>query len=215
MLSWGAFNKPSKITSIVRLFAQEPYSMATMDTIKHRDYLCLPPETSVWLWKNRTKIFYGQDTSGLFKICLGTLVWGLSDRRHRSSAVRYLEDEYANEFRTSLMEGSLEFLECLFTEIVHTNTVDGYEIGATFLCLIRKFGVDVDACISKVLEPQAGKLFSHYTMRVSIPDRRQVVEHVTDSGWKLGWEWVYEKEQPGYLLVSQYSSLAADALYPW
>jgi hypothetical protein len=221
-LEWTKFSffeslSSSRVTDIWRFFTQE-VQLLEMRRFEAWSMLYLPLETIVWIWRNRKDVFFGQDTSRLIHLCLRRLLYGLVDPTLRTSAACCLSGEFANEFRTSLIEGSMDFLACLFADEYlffrshHSASYDSYETGDIFLDLIAKVGIDsAKACIMMEIEYyRAGHLLVLEEWEGDLPNRRLVFGDNPGVRQKLGWEWVYEEEEAGYLVVNEYRSMAAD-----
>ncbi|KAF2685440.1 hypothetical protein K458DRAFT_388318 [Lentithecium fluviatile CBS 122367] len=217
----GVYNVSSKTIDIMR-FSQDLDFVQSMENARRKFYLEMPAEAIVWVWRNRAQIFFGQNTSDLASVCISSLLYLLRVPNERDSATEYLKGDFASDLRTSLMESTLRFLEHLFVfdyGLYHLTrsfeSFQNFKVGEAFVDVIQQLGIDGEAVIRQEMDKYLGETFPtrYFVWPFRELPQRRLVAGFTVRGWRLGWEWIYDQEEAGYLLVSEYSELAAEQLY--
>jgi hypothetical protein len=196
----------SQIIDIIRFFTQEAYVTDDVNTL---EYVYLPVGVLVWAWRNREEIFYGQDTSLLGERCIFGLVCQLHHPVYSSLAAKYLKGEFAPLLEKWILEyyGLPRFLFPYWPWRWRRTSAHGYEAGELWLEIVAGMGIDIAEYSSKAMREGPIIFPSHVE---SEPSRKVVFDYTPGVGWRLGWEWEYDKELAGYLVASEFSGLAAD-----
>lgn len=225
-LYYDAQSDASKVINTVRFFIQDRSSVELMGTVRMPRVLDLPVEALVWIWNNRAGVFDCfdcQDVSAFEHICVSGLVSQLGRSREAYLAIEYLEGDFAPTLRRMLTRSSLRFLEALFTPwhwlfpwgwLPKSRVVsDSYKRGKTFLDIIERLGLDAEKCVRKEMDNYPDGILYWGIPRRNRPYQRVVFKYIQKSGWTLGWEWIYDAETSGYLIVSEFDCLAANTLH--
>jgi len=206
----------TSIVSIIQFFILEPYFVDYLTIFVAQYFLELPVEALVWVWRNREDIFCGEDTSALAHLCVRSLLYWLNRPESRLLATEYLKGEFAPLLQDWVTKDSFQ-IHSIFPVsptywIWYMAAAHSYEVGEAFLDIIAGLGIDIAERFNKELEKYPNDVLVPNApwLNKSEPDRRLDFVYTRGVGWRLGWEWMYDDEAPGYLLVSEFSSLAAD-----
>lgn len=212
-----------KVRSTLKSLAQDSYLIDGTDRYDIFGFLFhLSPENMVWCWKHRADILYYEDTSVLASMFVEALLSHLSRRETMTSACQSLKEFFSVELRHLLESGSIRVFNYIFDSmewrggVTDSRSFESFEIGEAFIRTIADVGVDVNGFIetekaklpTRRLDPNPSPF--HETSG----ERSLVAEHIPHRGWKLGWKWQFDKSQPGYLLVTELTSLVVEP-GPW
>jgi hypothetical protein len=159
-----------------------------------------------WMWMNAAAVLDDQELASFRFLLLAGLVThygridGSSyDNKITETILKLMDNQMAQHY----VRSEVGLLQALFWP--RPPSFDSQILGASFVNLLTCLGLDVEACISRELELLNGGMLED-------GDRKVVFEPV-DRGWLLRWTWDHDPSGSGYLLVSQYTELCADA--PW
>jgi hypothetical protein len=211
LVPFDPYSTASASINTIRLLLQEPDLTEYVDILRGRGMMTLPVETLIWIWRNRTDVFGGQDMSALEVVYVRSLLNQLHVTESRPLTIEYLMGEFACTLSNGVINGSFPFLEDLF----HANMqwycpTRSFELGEVFLDIVRGVGVDFIECISKELGkyPEGIMVPIHIDIHAA---RKIHFGYTPGVGWRLGWEWLFDEKEPGYMVISMYSALAANS----
>jgi hypothetical protein len=164
-----------------------------------------------WIWVHAAAVLDDQELAYLRCFLLASLV----SRYHRclrDSPSDDITDKILKLMDTQMLEyylkSNVRLLDALYS--TSTSSLNSKVVGASFVNLLTCLGLDVEACRTRELELSNGGLLrsGHF-----LSGARKIVFEPVDGGWLLGWIWVLDPSEPGYLLVSEYIGLGADSWY--
>jgi hypothetical protein len=190
-----------------------------MDNFKDETFILgsYPPlhnidlETLEWLWMNASKALSTPELQGL-RFCLIKIL--ISEYESKSNtnddvteciirlAPKGLIQRY-NEEGKGLIGALFKF---------GTSSIESSQTGRGFIDFLNRLGLDVESCINMEDECFLKPRYLSHGMQ-----RRVIFERSECGDWILKWVWIHDTSAPGYLLVSEYISLGADAWdkYGW
>ncbi|KAH7077936.1 hypothetical protein BKA63DRAFT_274913 [Paraphoma chrysanthemicola] len=175
--------------------------------------------TIEWLWMNAGNTFVGTNWVIFRSLLLRTLVarycrnGTTADTEDMGDA---LTDQIVRlvdaEMRRHLMSGEIGLIESLF--FYQSTSIESQRIGKDFIDLLERLGLEFNACIEMELANLPDRLLKHYAWNDS-RRRKIVVEYRQDGDSALRWVWVFDPQEHGYLLASEFVSLGADSRDLW
>jgi hypothetical protein len=100
-------------------------------------------------------------------------------------------------------EDGNELVRGLLYNFASLTSIDSSQIGAALINLLERLGLDVESYVN---------MKGEYSLDGDSSLERKVVFERSECGdWILRWIWAHDKSAPGYILVSEYISLGADA----
>jgi hypothetical protein len=211
---WRDYYRDSIIVIDTMRFFLKGYDLVEDDFLIDFDLVAGPQvQVLLWLWKSRAEITYGQATSTLEFFCVQNLVTKLHDPDEAPLAVNYLKGEMAPALRNGLLRAPLQIFEVLYAVFWVFPSHSSFDRGRTFLDLLTTLDIDIGACAMEVFGNSLGGIL--YLDRLYKRSRRLVFEQTPQYGWRLGWEWAYDEEASGYLVVSEYEELTTHWWHPW
>jgi hypothetical protein len=165
-------------------------------------------EVVEWIWLNAATVFDDQELARFRLFLFAGLISRYGDRprvyhnNEITDKILKLVDTQTLEY---YLKSDYRLLDTLYLE--HSSSLDSQSVGASFVHSLTCLGLDVEACMTRELELLNGGILAgtHFLFGV----RKIVFEHV-NGGWLLGWTWVLDPHEPGYILVSEYTGLVAD-----
>jgi hypothetical protein len=167
-----------------------------------------------WLWQQSQHVLSGDDRSQL-QCYLTRRTW-----RYYAFGIEigdgwgYLAQGFPElamnpEVLEALESGRCKLLQAVFSGCF--NASDSYFIGDELVKWLDRSGVDVKTCISNELAymPE-GIVYTAYCTNRGI-----VFEPRGNKGWTLGFEWVIDPGEIGYLVISEYQVLGPGNRYVW
>jgi hypothetical protein len=192
-----------------------------LSDLSHLDNFCpgqwsLPlfssSEEAHWLWQQNNELFMGEshqdNQRGIIQGVWNDLAW--------SQVFRSLKDIQFPTFPMNVVtlydiqSGRYRLLKSLF---YYCNDVaSGFCIGALFLDWLIGLDIDPEACVCNELAFSDETIPSFY-----LPEQRIIFQRTGERKWRLGFEWVFDRQAPAYALVSEYTSLTVEAekCYLW
>lgn len=160
-----------------------------------------------WLWKSGSVYMYGEDIANLNSFCMKYSLVKLHDPIMRYSAVTFLRKTMIPDIIQQHGLESFDWLVALFDEWASTSELDSFKVGKAFIDILLDIDVDVESFFKEY--------FENYPARTWIspfcPNRRIVFDYAEEQGWTLGWKWVYDAQDPGFLVLSEFTIMVADA----
>jgi hypothetical protein len=168
-------------------------------------------EAVEWIWVNAATAFDDQELARFRFFLFAGLINrygdcpGVSHNNEITDKILKLVDNQTLEY---YLKSEYRLLGALYYS--RESSLDSQLLGASFVKLLTRLGLDVEACMTRESEVlNRGILNDAYFLHGV---RKVVFEHVNE-GWLLGWTWVLDPSEPGYLLVSEYTGLVADKWY--
>jgi hypothetical protein len=164
-------------------------------------------ESIKWLWINAAFVFHGSELMVLRTRLVEKLVQSYHTFIHgqnekiTQTLVSLIDDEMLGAYK----QGNFTMLPQLFWRPFDSRYVSEAE-GDTFLQLLARLGLDVDACIQR-------ELCSLPNGILLLPDglqRRVVFEKFQDGSRSLSWQREYDALEAGYEVVSEFSTLVSE-----
>jgi hypothetical protein len=174
--------------------------------------LILSSEEAHWLWQQNTELFVGESHQNNQR----TIIQGAWSGLGRKIAFLYLDDIQLPTFPMDVVTlGDIQSGRCrLLNPFFHScdDVAASFFMGALFLDWLLELNIDPETWVVNelaVLDESAALMWDH--------DRRLVFQRTGERKWRLGWEWVFDRQAPGYALVSEYTSLTLEAgsFYIW
>jgi hypothetical protein len=170
-------------------------------------------DTVEWLWTHAALAFHGKEllyfraklANFLLFRCNLNSSHDFDDEIYRV-LIRLLDDEMVAEY----LKGSYTFLPTLFS--ARWSVYSKFR-GDTFLSLLASLHLDVEACVVKELEHLPDGCIAHHND--NFHKKRMIFENDHMQTPILRWEWAYDVHAPGYLVTSEFSSLASDVDCSW
>jgi hypothetical protein len=169
-------------------------------------------DTLEWMWINAAAVLDCQELLHFRVLILRGMVEHLSYSRgdHEASQCISMIVKLMNaQLLEYYLAGNFGLLN-FFYGMSHSS-LDSQVIGALFLDLLTRLGLDVEASMNRELEllPD-GLLENEYYM---YRNRKVVWEALENGAYLLRWIWVLDESAPGYLLVSEHIGLGPDGLF--
>jgi hypothetical protein len=106
-----------------------------------------------------------------------------------------------------------------FSHLWHAHdSTESQKLGSRYIALLKSLGVDFKRSIEAELEKLPGRILRG----ISVGSLNQRILFYQDDGqaWVLRWEWILNKDAPGYALLSEFPSMTVDILgiqcnLPW
>jgi hypothetical protein len=164
-----------------------------------------------WFWRQSQHVLSGGDRTQLqcyifrrtwysFALCLCVgIEW-------KSFAQEIPEFAMDTEFLKELERGRCKLLQAVFEECHAASR--SYVIGDELVKWLDRSGVDVNTCISNELVDMFEGIVD-----ILYGKGRVVFEPRGNQGWTLGFEWVFDPEETGYLIASEYPALGDENRY--
>jgi hypothetical protein len=168
-------------------------------------------EVVEWIWVNAATVFDDQELARFRLFLLAGLVdrYGdcleVSHNNETTDKILKLVDTQTLEY---YFKSDYRLLDVLY--LTCASSLDSKLLGASFVNLLTRLGLDVEACMTRELELSNRGILNDVYFLHGV--RKVVFEHLK-GGWLLGWTWVLDPSEPGYILVSEYIGLVADRWY--
>jgi hypothetical protein len=167
-----------------------------------------------WLWVNATTVLSEGELLRFRYLLLQNLVQNyhhcspsdLSELEITEQIARFMNAKMMEHY----LEGEFELLRHCFPQAWVPSSLDSQRIGGAFIALLKRLGLDFEACINMELERLPGDFLSAHMPWYM--HRKVVFEPLADRGWLLKWIWVFDPSEPGHLLVSEHIGLGPDTL---
>jgi hypothetical protein len=184
------------------------------------------PRLAEWLLQTGTSYVYGQDAATLTEFCIRQLVLLLHCLCTRNDAIAILKRFLmSNSIQPAGSESmnwlfGMDWLGALFESLFQfeisvwfalgepLSQFESFDVGKAFVDLL----LDLDVNVKKfMVEQQKNYPKWEGISTYSGPRYHIIFDHVEGRGWVLGFEWSYDTQDPGFLVVSEYSIMATDA----
>jgi hypothetical protein len=171
--------------------------------------LLVSSEEAHWLWQQNTELFVGESHQDNQR----TIIKGAWSSISRKIHMLYFDDIQLPTFPMDVVtlcdiqSGRYRLLESLF--YYYNDVASSYCIGTFFLDWLIGLDIDPEACVCNELAFSGETIFSLYR-----PERRIIFQRTGERKWRLGWEWVFDRQAPAYALVSEYTSLTVEVWNP-
>lgn len=161
-----------------------------------------------WLWVN-SKEFYPEPSAlkDFRTFLLGAMVAYYDIRMSYSQQLitRQIVALMDPIMLDGISKGSHTLLAKLFA--YDTNPLCSFELGNTFINLVLKLDLDVQVFMAEEI-----KAWPEEAVKTEWRGPKKFIfERHHDQNWILGWEWSFDQQAPGYLVVSEYSVIAGDS----
>jgi hypothetical protein len=169
-------------------------------------------DTLEWMWINAAAVLDCQELLHFRVWILRGMVEHLSYSRgdHEASQCISMIVKLMNaQLLEYYLAGNFGLLN-FFYGMSHSS-LDSQVIGALFLDLLTRLGLDVEASMNRELELLPGGLLENKYYRYR--NRKIVWEALENRAYLLRWIWVLDESAPGYLLVSEHIGLGPDELF--
>jgi hypothetical protein len=199
------------------------------ETIDWMEFPCTAiddPWLAEWLLFTGTSYMYGGDVAILTGFCIRELVLQLHSPSTRNDALAILkkflisssmqpaEPETINwlfemDWLHALFEPLPQFEHCPWMDLGEPlSQLESFDVGKVLIDLLLALDVDVKLFMAEQQEkyPKQKGDSTDFFPRYDI-----IFEYIEGSGWILGFEWRYDVQDPGFLVVSEYSIMATDA----
>jgi hypothetical protein len=181
-------------------FEGEPFGM----------YLGVDFDVLDWTWRHAVAVLDEYSLLRFRSCLLSSLVYNyVTHSRQLQSGdftdriIKLISVEMVEHYR----QGNIKLLQVLFD--CGNNSLDSQRCGCFLTDLLSHLGLDVKSCIDMELENFPGGIIdAEWAGRL---DRKIVFETLDNGRWSLGWIWVLDPYEPGYLLLSENIGLTCDA----
>jgi hypothetical protein len=164
-------------------------------------------ETLEWLWMNASKALSAPELQGLRSCLLKILILEYRSKPNTNDDVTECMIRLAPKgLIQRYQEEGKGLIGTLFK--YSSSSIESSQAGGRFIDLLNRLGLDVESCIN--MEDECF-LKTHYLSHGM--QRRVIFERSECGDWILKWVWIHDTSAPGYLLVSEYISLGADAWF--
>jgi hypothetical protein len=168
--------------------------------------LILPSGEAHWLWQQNTELFVGESHQNNQRIIMQGFWCRLS----------YLDDIQLPTFPMDVItlcdiqSGRCRLLEYLF--FYCRDVASSFCNGALFLDWLIGSNIDPETCVYNEIAFSGETISSLYGL-----ERRIIFQRTGERKWRLGFEWVFDRQAPACALVSEYTSLTVEAwlFYDW
>lgn len=173
-----------------------------------------------WLWK-RAPLFYDDIETKELRLGILFKTWEcMAGAGHLDlcGLPHFLATD-----RTNLLQAliSTVSLRMVFKSPRH-GCYDSFEKGKIWLRFLSELGVDIGDYLGEQVKRYTHRSLGTYLIFDSgsnyhLP-RRLLIDCSIYNEWSLGWEWVFDAQSPGYLVVSEFSAIATaeiDTLHFW
>jgi hypothetical protein len=163
-----------------------------------------------WLWKNSVIVLNEGELLRFRYMLLQNLVQGYRTQHNfLDTDIDQITERIVKFMNTDMikhyLQGDFGLLNVLWWGF---SSLDSQRVGGAFIDLLKRLGVDVEACINMELESLPGNLLNDD--RPWYMHQKIVFEPLADRDWLLKWVWVFDPCEPGHLLVSEHIGLGPD-----
>jgi hypothetical protein len=123
---------------------------------------------------------------------------------HDTPVVELPELSLTMEAQNQIENGHFQLVRTIFDD--RSSTGSSFILGGALVHWLSQSGMDVEGCINQEVNCIPG----HVLQSVFHADKKIIFEACGERGWVLGFEWVFDPEEPGYLLVSEYQGLGTE-----
>jgi hypothetical protein len=212
-LIFGNFTSSTDGIDTVRYFFNDKTMVEDFNHWRWQDYLGGEWDANMaqWFWQQSQHVLSGGDRTQLqcyifrrtwysFAFCLG------DGNEWKYFAQGFPGFAMDTEVLQALESGRCKLLQAVFDRCCATS--ESYIIGNELVKWLDRSDVDVKTCISNEL---AGMFEG--IVNILYGEGRVVFEPHGNQGWTLGLEWVFDPEETGYLIVSEYQALGVENYY--
>lgn len=161
-----------------------------------------------WLWTEQSNFLDQDDRVFCQRACLQNCLISFCFRRDEERVKALLRKFVTIDVFHQCQAKHFPFLNDII--LYALTEEESFEIGEVWIDCLRHIRVDVDAYMENLFKERPYGLLTDKTTWV--PRRRIVANYAPWRGWVLGWEWVYDEDEPGFSVVSEFNSVAADTI---
>lgn len=80
-------------------------------------------------------------------------------------------------------------------------------LGDIWICILQSYGINIENYLLGQLEARPNGIMKDASDEGSRGSRGLRIEHAAGGTWTLDWEWVYEQNDPGFLILSEHRAI--------
>lgn len=202
---------PGELIDTLRLFLEYTHecdalipSMGRLAEHAHK----LGLDVLQWLWNNCEPLLDQEDVLTAQTSIVEGCWLGYKQLQEKGIHQDLLAMVMDQNFREHMQSCALQLLDCSIGAC--QSSTRSYDIGAAYLDWLLSLGIDVEDYIGKALEQMPHGMPATYFH----PARKVIFKKDSNQDWVLGFEWAFDSELAGYMLVSEYSGLLVDWMGP-
>jgi hypothetical protein len=168
----------------------------------------MPLSCSEWLWATGSSYMHEDSVHALQNFCIRGSLRLLHDPLTRKPAIDFLKRAVTPHVIRQMELDSIDWLNILFS--CSLLQFESFDVGKAFFDVFLHAKVDIEMLIQRSL--QADSTFGGMEEEniANSPYRQVIFECTEELGWILGWRWEHDNKEPGFLVVSEFSTLGTE-----
>jgi hypothetical protein len=155
-----------------------------------------------WLWRKNSELLVGDDLRTNQRMIIRRFWCSIANATHFSNREYQFPNIAMDIYILSdIQHGYCQILPALMTFC--REVTFSYILGAWFLDWLVALGLEPELCVAHER--------AQFERSRPISNQRIVFERNWDQKWVLGFEWVLDRQAPGYTLISEYTTLIVEA----